>query len=133
MEFRWSQQNKCFEGGTTSFSEVELQNKLQHTGKQRYFKKYLCPSWLRKKRNILEILTVSWNVNKMSYSTHFTPLTKHNWENKEIMEFNFLLTAEIQKNFCTCNLALSNCHLAIIPSLKGQLSKTRQAIIACVN
>ena len=41
-------------------------------------------------------------------STCFIPHIYHNWGETEINEYNFLLTKEIQTNFCICNLNLNN-------------------------
>ena len=46
----------------------------------------------------------------MSSYTRFIPPIYNDWENTEISNFNFLLIMEIQRNFCKCNPAISNCH-----------------------
>ena len=57
----------------------------------------------------------------------------HDWENMKIKEFDFSLTEEIQINFWTWCLALSNVRHVIIARSKGQLSKIMRAIIAPLN
>ena len=61
-------------------------------------------------------------------STRFMPYIYHDWENMEIIEFNFLSTKELQKNFC--ENVLKNFTPRIIAHLKNQLLKIRRAIIA---
>ena len=45
----------------------------------------------------------------MPSSTSFMPGIYHDWENKEIKEFNFLSTKERQVSFFMSKLAFSNC------------------------
>ena len=65
----------CLKGGVTYFYEFKLQNKSRTEtsasfyGNQHYFKKDIRLSWLRKKRNVLEI----------------------QWSHKMLTEFPFLL------------------------------------------
>lgn len=73
--------------------------------KQHYFKKDLCWSWLRTKRNNLETSAAPSNVNKILLSTCFAPGIYHDLGNLEINKFDFLLAKEILINF-SCSILL---------------------------
>ena len=45
----------------------------------------------------------------MRPSTDYSPIIYHDWYQKSAT-FNLLLTITIQRNFCTCNPAISKCH-----------------------
>ena len=45
-----------------------------------------------------------------NFAEHLLTCINHDWENMEINEFDFLLTREILTDFCTWDLAPSNCH-----------------------